>query len=161
MGLGAGRGVPALDLGAERRRQRAVRQWIAKGWIEAAHDVGEGGLAIAALEMAFASAEGLGLVIEWPALAADKENERAAWWSEEPGFLLEVTPARAPDLLRDGVAREVGAIPIGQVSAEGFLRSRRPGHDEWRLEIAEARQVWKDGLAQAWQLSEEPIGASS
>jgi phosphoribosylformylglycinamidine synthase len=155
------RGVPALDLPAERRRQRAVRQWIARGWVEAAHDVGEGGLAIAALEMAFASANGLGLVIEWPAIAADPTNERGAWWSEEPGFLLEVTPAHAPELLRDGVAREVGAIPLGQVSPEGVLRSRRPGHEEWRLEIAEARRAWKDALAQAWELTEEPIGAGS
>ena len=158
---GLGRGVPALDLQAERQRQRAVRQWIARGWVEAAHDVGEGGLVIAALEMAFASADGLGLVVEWPAFAANPENERAAWWSEEPGFLLEVAPARAPELLREGVAKEVGAIPIGQVSAEAVLRSRRPGHEEWRLEIAEARRVWKGGLAQAWQLTEEPIGASS
>jgi phosphoribosylformylglycinamidine synthase len=160
-GLAAlGRGVPALDLAAERRRQRAVRAWIACGWIEAAHDVGEGGLALAALEMAFASAEGLGLVIEWPALAADPGHETAAWWSEEPGFLVEVTPARTPELLRDGAAREVGAIPIGQVSAESVLRSRRPGHEEWKLDLAEARRAWRDGLAEAWELTEAPIGAS-
>src|SRR5262249_10198672 len=152
-------GVPPLDLAAERARQRAVRSWIARGWVEAAHDVGEGGLVVAALEMAFASAEGLGLVIEWPGFAADPAHEAAAGWSEEPGFLLEVAPSRLPELLRDGVGRDIGAIPIGQVSAEAVLRARRPGHEDWMLSLEKARSVWSHGLAQAWELTEEPIGA--
>ena len=161
-GLGSlARGIPALDLATERARQRAVHSWIARGWVEAAHDVGEGGLVVAAIEMAFASADGLGLVIEWPAFAADVENETAAWWSEEPGFLLEVPAARLPELLRDGLGRDVGAIPIGQVSAEGMLRARRPGHEDWQLDLAAAHGSWRDGLAQAWELTEEPIGARS
>jgi len=154
-------GVPPLDLAAERRRQRAVRKWIAEGWVEAAHDVGEGGLALAALEMAFASADGLGLVVEWPGFAADPEDETSAWGSEEPGFLLEVPPARVPLLLREGVALEVGAIPVGQVTTEPVLRARRPGHESWSLPIVDARRAWSGGLAPAWRLEESPIGAAT
>lgn len=47
--------MPTLDLSFERRLQEFLVQSISKGWIEAAHDLAEGGLAVALSEMAIAN----------------------------------------------------------------------------------------------------------
>jgi phosphoribosylformylglycinamidine synthase len=158
--LGAERdaGAPPLDLAAEAARQRAVRAWIAAGLVQAAHDVGEGGLFTALAEMAFAAAEPLGAVVEWPAFLRASAEEACVWWSEEPGFLLEVHPAAVPQLLAEGVPAAVGVVPVGQVLAEPFLVAREPGRELWRAAVAELRGLWSTGLAEAWALSEAPIG---
>jgi phosphoribosylformylglycinamidine synthase len=61
---------PALDLALEARVQRVVRQAIANGWLSAAHDCADGGLAVALAECCIAGARGAdvdGLEIEgWP-----------------------------------------------------------------------------------------------
>ena len=47
--------VPALDLELEKRTGHLVRQSIEAGWVEAAHDVSQGGMLVALAEMAMAS----------------------------------------------------------------------------------------------------------
>lgn len=160
-------GVPALDLEVEARRQHAVRRWIANGWVEAAHDVGEGGVFLALAEMGFASATGLGAIVEWPPFAVLGNLEEpgatpeAIWWSEEPGFLLEVEASRVPALLADAVESEVSAIPIGQVTPEPHLVARQPGKELWRVELPELRRIWESGLAGAWEFRDEPVGVGA
>ncbi|MCA9523574.1 MAG: phosphoribosylformylglycinamidine synthase subunit PurL [Myxococcales bacterium] len=50
-------GLPAVDLEAERRVQMVVRQAIGDRWVTAAHDLSDGGMAVALLEMAVRSAQ--------------------------------------------------------------------------------------------------------
>ena len=53
--------IPALDLDLERRTGDLVRKAIQSGWVEAAHDVSEGGTLVAVAEMAMASGLGANL----------------------------------------------------------------------------------------------------
>jgi hypothetical protein len=37
--------------------------------------------------------------------------------------------------------------------------ARVPGRELWRAGVEELREVWQRGLAEAWALSDAPIGA--
>jgi hypothetical protein len=37
--------------------------------------------------------------------------------------------------------------------------AREPGRERWRLELEELRELWQSGLARAWSLADEPVGA--
>ena len=70
---------PALDLDYEKRVQTAIREIVAAGLAESAHDLSGGGLAMA---LAACSMEGVGAAIE---LATDLRPELAhAYWSPRP-----------------------------------------------------------------------------
>jgi phosphoribosylformylglycinamidine synthase len=59
---------PQLDLEKERHMQQSMLQAIRKGWIKSAHDVSDGGLAVALAESCIISKKNpLGAVIELPA----------------------------------------------------------------------------------------------
>jgi phosphoribosylformylglycinamidine synthase subunit PurL len=55
---------PPVNLDAERRAGEAIRQLISEGWITAAHDVSDGGLAVSLAEMALAGGIGAQVQIE-------------------------------------------------------------------------------------------------
>lgn len=154
-------GLPPLDLDTERERQQAVRSWIETGWIRSCRVVGEGGIGSALTTMAFASAGRLGAAIEWPAFACLGDGEESYhWWSEEPGFVIEVTAEDAPRLLREGAAEALGVVPIGLVSPGYSLTVTGEQSGGWRLDLDELERRWQEALSSAWQLDDEPLGVT-
>src|SRR5690606_34455818 len=83
---------PTVDLARAPEVLRRVHRAIATGDVLAAHDLSEGGLAVAAAEMAFAG--GVGLAIDLEAVPHDgNADELTLLFSETPTrFLLEVPP---------------------------------------------------------------------
>lgn len=73
---------PPLDLAHEARTQAAIRDLIERGWIQTAHDVAEGGLAVALAEMCFPY--GLGATIE----IRNPARPDALLFGEAPGRIL-------------------------------------------------------------------------
>ena len=65
-----GGSVPRVDAGAARRVFAAVHAAIAAGRVRACHDLSEGGLAVAAAEMAFAGGWGASIALEAAAATA-------------------------------------------------------------------------------------------
>ncbi|MHC4994717.1 MAG: phosphoribosylformylglycinamidine synthase subunit PurL, partial [Planctomycetota bacterium] len=104
--------LPRVDLKTAPAQLAAVAQLIADGLVRSAHDCSEGGLLVAASEMAFAGR--LGLDIDLAGVPRDGElTELAACYAENPTrILLEVTPDHF-----DAVARALAArsVPFGQV----------------------------------------------
>jgi phosphoribosylformylglycinamidine synthase len=107
-GLDGGR-VPRPDLERAPRLLRALHAAIARGLVRACHDLSEGGLAVAAAEMAFAGELGLALELaRVPFEDAPGERARGAsaprvdadavrLYSEScTRFLVEVEPSAAP-----------------------------------------------------------------
>jgi phosphoribosylformylglycinamidine synthase II len=102
---------------------RAVSEVIAKGLARAAHDVSDGGVLVAAAEMAIAA--GLGLTLK-------SLDDSEAWFTESNGRYLLETDFAAADAIRAlcerrGIEfRELGrvdALPILQIAREGPNRS--------------------------------------
>jgi phosphoribosylformylglycinamidine synthase len=107
---------PRLDLDLERALQQFVLEANRRGLINAAHDLSEGGLAVALAECCIASADGLGVAVTPPQLKC------AATWlfSEAPSrAVVACEESKAEDLTR--LARECG-VPLVALGKIGGAR---------------------------------------
>jgi len=120
-------GLPEIDIQAVRSGQIAVRDAVRAGKLASAHDIAEGGLAIALAECCLAG--GVGGKVElgddfWETISAAGPGQRsvrpvsepvtAALFGEGPGGFLVSGDA---DALR-ALGREVSVLPIGRVGGE-------------------------------------------
>ncbi|HEY2635860.1 MAG TPA: AIR synthase-related protein, partial [Solirubrobacteraceae bacterium] len=95
--------LPAIDFDAVRAAHRAVRECIRSGNLSSAHDIAEGGIAVALAECCVLG--GIGAEVAW------REDE-AALFGEAPGRAFVVSgPAGA-------LASVPGARPIGRVGGD-------------------------------------------
>jgi phosphoribosylformylglycinamidine synthase subunit PurSL len=130
--------LPVTDLTLGPTIAKAVHEAIASGVAVSAHDLSEGGLLVAASEMAFAG--GLGLELD-PAKAADDDVALfAKCFSEEPSrYLLEVAPTD-----RERIARLLKGIPyaiVGRFVEQASL-TIRIGSDVADIPIERLRERW-------------------
>lgn len=133
--------LPRVDLKRGPRLAKAVAQLIAEGLVRAAHDCSEGGLLVAAAEMALAGDLGLDLnVSEMPVRGA--VNLTARLFAESPSrYLLEVRERDLP-----AAQRRLGDLPhavIGAVNDSRRLTVAAAGVD---LEIDSLRRAWRGTL---------------
>ena len=140
---------PSLDLAREARLQELVVLAAEGRWARAAHDVSDGGLAVALAEMVMASApeRGLGLEVD---LAVLEASTPAALFSERPAILLEVAPERAARVFQAARERSLLAWPIGTVAAAPLLRARLPGGESVQWTADELRAAAEGPLARLW-----------
>jgi len=140
-GLPPGTDVPGVDLAASRKAMQAVQAAIQAALVRSCHDLSEGGLAIAATEMAFAG--GLGVRIDLAAVPTDGQiSEAATLFAEYAGrFLVEVAQADCErfEQICDGCP--VGRI--GSVTDTGRVVITSAGRVLVDLEIAQAKAAWK------------------
>ncbi len=101
--------APHVDLEAERRAGELVRRLKAEGLITAAHDLSDGGLAVAAAEMALAADCGV-------TLAANEALPAAAWFfGEDQGrYLVGCAEAAAGRITRLAAEAGVSAHRVGR-----------------------------------------------
>ncbi len=86
---GEGGRIPRLDVAQAAATARLVATLIADGLVVSAHDCSEGGLLVAAAEMAFAGR--VGLEVDLASLPCAVEDDVVACFAETPGrYLLEV-----------------------------------------------------------------------
>ncbi len=114
--------IPALDLDRERRRLRATLEAVRQGLVLACHDIAEGGLAMAAFEMALGGWRSQRLGLQIPISGLGAITPEARLYSEAPGFLYEVAKERLSDLLALFARHEVDATMIGRTLAEPRFR---------------------------------------
>jgi phosphoribosylformylglycinamidine synthase subunit PurL len=121
--------LPKLDLAAQADALIALRGALRDGAIPTAHDVSEGGLAVALAECAIAG--GIGARVDMGALGSDGE---ATLFGEGAGGAIVAGPREAIDAL-DGatVVGEVGGDRLDFASAAGSLS----------VEVDRAREVYE------------------
>jgi phosphoribosylformylglycinamidine synthase len=103
--------LPAVDLGSVKALHAAIRQAVRAGALSSAHDVAEGGVAVALAESCLAG--GLGASVS--GLASEAEL-----FGEGPGAFLVSGPAAARAAF-GGAARVIGEVGGSSVSIEGVL----------------------------------------
>ncbi|MCL6526959.1 MAG: phosphoribosylformylglycinamidine synthase subunit PurL [Thermaceae bacterium] len=126
---------PSLDLKREATAQAAIRELIAQGWTQTAHDVAEGGLAVALAEMCFPY--GLGATVE----LRDLGRADALLYGEAPSrILFSVSQAH----LQAAVGRLEGfGLPyriLGQVGGEELTLLLPKLRLSWS--VSELRRAW-------------------
>jgi phosphoribosylformylglycinamidine synthase len=137
-----GNDVPAPVSGAI-EMMRALHRAMCDGLVRACHDMSEGGLAVAAAEMAMAGR--LGLVLDLTSLprTSDVTSDVVALFAESNSrFLVEVAPDDAPALEETLAGYPVACL--GRVTGDGVLRVRGLHED-----VAIEEHI--DDLLQAWQ----------
>jgi phosphoribosylformylglycinamidine synthase len=130
---------PALDMDYEKRVQAAMRQIAGAGLAESAHDVSDGGLAVAAAECSFGPA-GVGAELD---LESGLRLEHLLF-HEGPSRILISTdkPEAVEEVARD---HGVEAPRIG-VTIEGRLVIRNGGTVHVDREIARLKESWAGAL---------------
>ncbi len=131
-------GIPKVDLELAPRCARAVASLIESRLVAAAHDVSDGGLLVAAAEMAFAGRIGLELQLDeaGPELAA-------LLFAESPSlYLLEIAPEAWNE-----VRKQLGDADVPCRRVGNFADHQRlvlPGHVDEALDAL--REAWRAPL---------------
>jgi phosphoribosylformylglycinamidine synthase subunit PurSL len=152
-GESAGR-VPQPNLETAPKVFGALHAAMQNGDVRACHDLSEGGLAVAAAEMAFAGEWGLDLdlsALHDPAhLQAESDLDTVLCFSESTTrFLVEVPLLRAEDFERHFTAAGLGDIarPVGEVTTSKRLRIRgKSAAPLLDLDIEDLRAAHKSGF---------------
>ena len=133
---------PELDMDYEKRVQAAMREIAAAALAESAHDLSDGGLAVAAAECSFGPA-GVGARLD---LDADTRPEYLLF-HEGPSRILLSTAQ--PEQVQAIAARHgVEALRIGDTIEEGLvIRSRGTVHVD--LNVERLKRLWSDALEKA------------
>ena len=113
------RGVPPLPTEVAPRVYRALHQAIVQGLVAACHDLSEGGLLVAAAEMAIAGRLGLRLA------PPPADNLIAASFGETAGCLLVEVPERDAPAFEQSLAG-LPLARLGQVTADGRFTFDHP-----------------------------------
>jgi phosphoribosylformylglycinamidine synthase II len=131
--------LPETDLEVGPRTARVVAQLIRKGLVRSAHDCSEGGVMVAASEMAFAG--GLGLDLDLDAVPTrDDADLLARAFAEHPSrYLLEVEP-NALDTVQAQLAELPHAV-IGTVLDEETV-TLHGGGERTPVELERLRTAW-------------------
>ncbi len=142
--LGAkGSQPPQVDLKRSPKLLKTVSKAIRSGLVEAAHDCSEGGLGVAAAEMAFAG--GLGLTLDLRKVPAEGSlREDALLFSESPTrLLLEVSPEKA-----QAFEKALAGLPLGSIGAfeagEAFSALGQEGQAVVKTTVSALRQAWEE-----------------
>jgi phosphoribosylformylglycinamidine synthase len=123
---------PPVDLAAERRNGDFVRQLIRSGVIDVVHDLSDGGLALAAAEMALASEQGVRLEIDPVHAAATLFGEDQARYLiavADPSVVIEEASKWGVPISRVGKAAgdAFAADPLFSLP----LATLRSAHEAW------------------------------
>ncbi|MDO4575773.1 MAG: phosphoribosylformylglycinamidine synthase subunit PurL [Planctomycetia bacterium] len=111
--------VPKVDFAVTKATLRAVHAAIQAGAIWACHDLSEGGLAVAAAEMAFAGELGITMELVNVATEGTLSDVEVLFSESNTRFLCEVAPEQE-DAFRHAMA-DVSATKIGMVNSTSDL----------------------------------------
>lgn len=140
--------LPDLDFAAVRREIDAVCTLVEQGLVRAAHDVSDGGLAVALAEMAL-GLEGhapLGAAVRVPAACA-RLSVREFLFGERGGFVLEVAPADLDAAAQTLDAAGAAWAELGRVTdAPALELSDADGRTVATATLADLEGAWRDGL---------------
>ena len=118
---------------------------LTQGLVLSAHDLSEGGLAVAAAEMAFSGIGGMKLDLDALPTVNGWQNNAVPCFSESTGrFLVEVDEDMAAEF--EAAMAGFPCARIGSATTDGQLTITAKGSTVLQAEIAELKSIWKNGL---------------
>ena len=139
---------PALDLDYETAVQAVVREAVRGGLVESAHDLSDGGLAVALAECCFGPAKtGARLAIE-----TDLPAHLALFHEAPSRVLVSVSAETADAVLRLAASRSVSAPVIGETIADEIAVEIN-GCEAFRAPVAELHALWDTALESMLEVS--------
>jgi phosphoribosylformylglycinamidine synthase len=141
-----GNKVPKVRPEIGKRVMLNLHEAIESGLVRACHDCSEGGIGVAAAEMAFAGGLGMELELKEVPLGEEMERDDFILFSESNSrFIVEVEPTR-----REEFEEVMGEVPfglIGRVREDGeFIVRGRSGAVLVRSNVRDLKEAWKAPL---------------
>jgi phosphoribosylformylglycinamidine synthase len=137
-----GSAVPGVDLEQALALYRALHEAIKKGWILAAHDLSEGGLAVGLAEMGFSLRAGIEVDLD---ALGDLAPQTLLFAESNSRVLIEIAPDHA-----DAVTACFAGLPFtligSSTDAHTRLRASRAGSEVLNEELSTLKDTWKNGL---------------
>jgi len=137
--------APQVDLELAPRIASAVSRAIGDGIVRSCHDLSEGGLAVAAAEMAFAGELGLEVALDKVPCRGELGDAARLYSESNSRYLVEVEPGREGDL-----AKALDGLPfaaIGTVIAKPALRILGTrGAPVVEAKLDELASAWRTGI---------------
>ncbi len=144
LGLSGGN-VPKVDSQQAKLTFQKVHEAIAGGLVRSCHDLSEGGLAVAAAEMAIAGE--LGMKLDLAGLStADLSDPEILFSESNTRFLIETTPESADPLQRLLEKAGVAVCRVGTIEASPSLTIHRGATQIMEVGVAEAKAAWQKPL---------------
>jgi len=138
---------PALRPSSARSVLRSVHRAIRKGVLQACHDLSEGGLAVAAAEMAIAGGHGMELDLgDVPVVESGLSGATRLFAESPTRFLVEVAPDDASAL--ETVLGQTPHARIGRVLAEPRYRVKDNRGPVIDLPVETLRASWQSPLTE-------------
>lgn len=126
---------PVLDLSYEKNVQTLLRNWIASGHVTSAHDVSDGGLAVALTECGLKNNLGAIVTVDGKDPVMELFGESAS------RIIVTCAPNKVEDLLRQAKGAGISAHQMGTVGGSRLKMG------QWiDVELAKVKQVWKEGF---------------
>ena len=125
--------APTLDLDVEQATQQALQGAIRAGLVTAAHDVSEGGLAVALPELVFGTGFGLDVTIETDLMTA-------LFSESQSRFLVTVKDEHA-----QAFAEQTGTSRIGHVTDEPTLTLHATDR-MIQMDVTELERIWEGAI---------------
>ncbi len=141
--------IPHVDVATARNAMNATGNAIRAGLVQSCHDLSEGGLAVAAAEMALAGLLGLAIDIEHmprqPLEYSDELQATILLFSESASrFLVEVAPQQKDAFEAHMQERHVHDIAcLGNVTEHGRFQVRQGKRLLIDLAVDELQAAWK------------------
>jgi phosphoribosylformylglycinamidine synthase len=132
---------PPVDLADEIKAGRLVRSIIREGKVGAVHDISDGGLLVAILEMALAGgANGAGMGVElFP--YEGKLPAHAIWFGEDQGrYVLAVEPGLAEEIVERARLLALPARIVGRTGGDAISLKGEPARS--LAELRSIREGW-------------------
>jgi phosphoribosylformylglycinamidine synthase len=137
-----GTAVPGLDIEGALALYRTLYTAIKKGWILSAHDLSEGGLAVALAEFGFPLQAGIEVNLE---SVGDLAPQTLLFSESNSRILLEVAPEHADDLA--ALFADLPFAFIGEsTDAHTRLITTHAGNEIINEELSTLKELWKNGL---------------
>jgi len=131
-----GANIPKPDLDEVQAQIFALSDAIMDGFVLSAHDISDGGLAVALAEMSFSNNIGFSVEIDGP-LRPDQYL-----FSETGGFVLEVSPDKLSALETLLSSYNIDMLNIGKTDSDKFIKFGTL----IELPLEKAKTAWSEGL---------------
>ena len=140
--------APRLDLAVEKKVQKLCLEAAGLGLLQSAHDLSEGGLAVALAESCFHGRKGLGCVVD---LEAGLRPDALLFGESQSRIAVSLRPADLDRLLELARERKVRAAAIGKVYGESIVLSQA-GKKLVDVTVREAFKAWKNAIPDLFKI---------
>jgi phosphoribosylformylglycinamidine synthase len=134
---------PAIDLAAEKRLIECLVALAAAGSVESAHDLSDGGFAVALAESCFAGSSFLSATVS---LNDDGPAEHALFSERGARVIVSVSPTDLAAVLATARQYSVGAREIGKVHLGNAFRIEHKGTAVIDSPLDSLRDSWANSL---------------